>query len=103
VSALEERLALEMRHYRIPEPVRQAQIVPGRKFRFDFAWPDHKLAVEINGGEFTQGAHNRSWGQRRDNEKSRLAQQLGWRVWTFTGSQVRDATAIDTIRVEFHG
>lgn len=87
--------------YELPAPERQAKLIPGREYAFDFAWPAAKLAVEVNGGEWSRGAHNRSWGQRRDNEKARLVQELGWRLWTFTGSEVRDGTAIDALRREF--
>ena len=28
-----------------------------RRWRFDFAWPSHKVAVEIDGGIFIHGRH----------------------------------------------
>ncbi len=63
-----------------PEPVRQHKFAPERKYAFDFCWPDVRLAVEIHGGQFVNGGHNRGKGQTRDMEKKRLAIELGWRV-----------------------
>ena len=33
----------------IPEPTRELVFAPPRKWRFDFAWPEHLVAVEIDG------------------------------------------------------
>ena len=48
-----------------------------RKFRFDFAWPDLKFAVELEGGIFTRGAHSSPMGILRDMDKGNLAVMLG--------------------------
>lgn len=68
--------------------------IPGRRFRFDFAFPDHMLAVEIDGGTWVQGRHNRPQGYAKDCEKLNLAVLNGWRVLRFTADQVRNGTAI---------
>ncbi len=65
------------------KPVRQYQFDEKRKFRFDFAWPQHKLAVEIQGGQWINGYHNRGSGQSNDMEKKRLAIKQGWRVMEY--------------------
>jgi len=52
----------------------------GRKWRFDFAWPEHKIALEVEGGIFTRGAHGSITGITRDIEKYNAAACLGWRV-----------------------
>ena len=31
-----------------------------RRFRFDFSWPGVKVAVEIEGGEYSRGRHTRA-------------------------------------------
>jgi very-short-patch-repair endonuclease len=62
------------------EPVRQHKFHPERKWRFDFAWPDLKVAVEIHGGGFVRGGHNRGRGMMNDCEKIRAAHAMGWIV-----------------------
>ena len=70
----------------------------GRRWRFDFAWPGEKLAVEVEGGIFTRGRHTRGTGMLADMEKYNRAALLGWRVLRFFTDQVRDGTAIATIK-----
>ena len=55
-----------------------------RKFRFDFAWLPQKVAVELEGGLYSRGAHARPVGIERDIEKGNLAVLLGWRVLRFS-------------------
>ena len=55
-----------------------------RKWRFDFAIPDKKIALEIEGGIWTEGRHNRPVGYTNDCEKYNVATMLGWRVFRFT-------------------
>jgi very-short-patch-repair endonuclease len=92
VSDLEEILAFELRARNIPFE-REVKLIPGRRYRFDFTFPDHKLAVEVDGGEYVQGRHQRPGGFRSDAEKVALASGLGWRVMRLTGSMVKDGTA----------
>ena len=65
-----------------------------RRFRFDFAWPEHMIAVEIEGGTYTQGRHVTGTGFAKDCEKYNLATLNGWRVYRFTTQMVKDGTAI---------
>ena len=54
----------------------------GRRWRFDYALPEHKIAVEIEGGcfMFGGGGHNRGAAMRKDMEKYNEAAMLGWKV-----------------------
>ena len=97
-SALEAELALQIRALDLPEPVREYPAVKGRKFRFDFAWLEHGLLVEVNGGTYTKGAHSTGKGIARDYEKNNLAQLAGWRCLAFDGKSVKDGTAVEVIR-----
>jgi len=67
---------------RLPVPVPEYRFHPRRRWRFDWAWPNEKLALEINGGAFlpTGGRHTRGAGFRADTEKFSEAAILGWRV-----------------------
>jgi very-short-patch-repair endonuclease len=51
-----------------------------RKWRFDFACLSRKVAVEVDGGVWSGGAHGRGWGIARDMEKGNEATARGWRV-----------------------
>ena len=74
-------------------PEREFMFHPRRKWRFDFAWPDKKIAVEIEGG--VNGRHQRIGGFTSDCFKYNAAALLGWRVFRFTTAMVMDGTAID--------
>ena len=52
-----------------------------RKWRFDFAWPEHKVALEVEGGAFAYGRHTRPSGFKKDMEKYNQACLYGWRVF----------------------
>ncbi|MEN3051332.1 MAG: DUF559 domain-containing protein [Candidatus Methanosuratincola petrocarbonis] len=61
----------------------------GRLFRFDFAWPEKKVAVELEGGTWIGGRHVRPEGFERDLEKYNLATALGWRVFRFSSDMLK--------------
>jgi hypothetical protein len=58
-SKLEEHFYNMVISSGIQVPTREYVFAPPRKWRFDFAWPDIKLAVEINGGIWNNGRDNR--------------------------------------------
>lgn len=63
----------------LPEPVAEFRFHK-REWRFDFAFTEAKIAVEFEGGVWTQGRHTRPGGFLRDMEKYNEAAILGWRV-----------------------
>ena len=71
---------------------------PGRKWRFDFVIIGAKIAVEIEGGVWTNGAHVRGKHFISDMEKYNHATLLGWRVLRFTPQQVLKGEAIAFIK-----
>lgn len=73
----------------LPEPEREYHFHGSRRWRFDFAWPDRRLALEIEGGQFTKGRHNRSIGMEGDCRKYNSAMLLGWRVLRCPTSMVK--------------
>jgi hypothetical protein len=83
----------------LPEPVREYRFHPVRKWRFDHAWPapDHKIALEIEGGVWTRGRHTRGAGYLGDMAKYREAAIAGWCVLRVTPAEVR-TVAVDLIR-----
>ena len=72
-----------------------------RDFRFDFAWPDDKLAVEVDGGTFSGGRHTRGAGYAADAEKLNEAVLRGWKVLRVTSKQVEDGSALEWIERAF--
>lgn len=69
-------------------PKREWKFEPSRKWRFDFSWPDIKVAVEIEGGVYMHGRHTRGYGYESDCEKYNHAIQLGWKVLRYTPQMV---------------
>lgn len=61
---------------------------PRRKWRLDFALPERKIAIELNGGVWVRGRHNRPAGYLADREKINAATALGWRVFELGTGQV---------------
>jgi very-short-patch-repair endonuclease len=54
-----------------------------RRWRFDIAIPNERIAIELEGGVFTGGRHTRGTGYLNDMEKYNAATALGWRVLRF--------------------
>ena len=73
------------------------RFVPARRWRCDFAWPEHRLAVEVQGGLFVQGRHNRGAALGAEYERHAEATLRGWRVLYVTAEQVEDGTALEWI------
>jgi very-short-patch-repair endonuclease len=63
-------------------PVAEHRFHPVRRWRFDWAWPAERLAIEVEGGVFLPGGgrHTRGAGFTADCEKYAEAAILGWRV-----------------------
>ena len=60
-----------------------------RKFRFDYYCESHKIAIEVNGGEWIGGRHNSGKGYQTDLEKSNLANLNGIIYLQYTYSQLK--------------
>lgn len=97
MSGAEETLAWQVRVAGLPTPEREHRFHPRRRWRFDFAWPGHRLAVEVEGGAWVGGRHVQGSGFERDCEKYAEAVALGWRVMRVTPRQIRDGRALDWI------
>jgi hypothetical protein len=82
----------------LPRPVAEHEFCPGRKWRFDYAFIDARLGVEVDGGTRKGGRHNRHQGYSDDCEKLNNAVLLGWRCLRFTTEQVAGGYALATIQ-----
>lgn len=72
---------------------------PTRRWRFDWAWPDARIALEIEGGAWTQGRHTRGSGFLADMEKYNAAGLAGWRVFRVTPQQFDSGEAGRLVRL----
>lgn len=92
-SALEERFAWLWREVNGKAYAREYVFAKPRRFRFDFAFPNEKVAVEIEGGSWVGGRHTSGKGFQSDCEKYNLATLMGWRVLRYTGNDLRKRSA----------
>lgn len=101
-EALEKLFALHVRckivdELGLPLPVCQFKI-PHVPYIYDFAWPEFLLTVEINGGTWTKSGHSTGKGIQRDYTKSNAAVMHGWCPLVFTADDVKDLTAVLTVK-----
>jgi hypothetical protein len=86
----------------IPLPTREHRFTLQRRWRFDFAWPTQRVAVEIDGGQWMAkgGRHARD----SDREKMNEASLLGWCVLRFSGEMLLNdpVGCIGTVRRALH-
>lgn len=80
------------------ELVREYLFHPTRKWRFDYALPALRIAVECDGGVWTGGRHVSPQGYVKDMEKFNAAAELGWVVLKFTPQQLVTIGTIETLR-----
>lgn len=97
-SGLESALLLQIRASGLPCPVAEFRFHDTRRWRADFAWPERRLLVEVEGGHWTGGRHTRGAGFDADCEKYAEASLLGWRVIRVTGTHIKSGQALDWIR-----
>ena len=84
-SALERSFAFALKAVGV-EMIQQHKFHPTRRWRMDFAHVESK----VDGGEFSNGAHNRGARMANDYEKRNAAIELGWVVFQLTGAMVKE-------------
>lgn len=65
----------------LPTPLEEYQFHPDRKWRFDFAFPFEKVALEVDGGIWIGGGHNRGAQLKKTWEKENEANAIGWHIF----------------------
>lgn len=68
----------------LPYPTPEYKFHPTRKWRFDWCFERASVAVEVEGGLWVNGRHNRPAGYAADIEKYNAAAAMGWRVFRCT-------------------
>ena len=95
-SSLEAAFAQAWRAFApdAPAPVSEYRFDSVRRFRLDYAWPEQRVGVELQGGTYTQGRHTRGPGYDADCVKANLLASHGWRVYRVTASMLREPEAV---------
>ena len=77
---------------KLPEPVREFLFNPERKWRYDFAFENEKLCIDLEGGMFLKGrtGHSSSTGINRDILKGNSAVLLGYRVLRYSAKDLNE-------------
>lgn len=87
-SSLEKKFMDLWKKQNGPELVEEYHFHPTRKWRADFAHIESCTLIEIEGGVWGNGRHNRGIGMVKDAEKYLEAALGGWRVIRLTGPQI---------------
>jgi len=104
---IEAILAFQLRAFKIDFKT-QFRFHPERQWRFDFCFPTHMLAVEVQGlsapryskkGKLQLGGHQSIDGIKKDLEKYDEAMRLGWKVYCCEQGMVESGRALKTIEV----
>ena len=75
----------------IPTPEREHRFAPPRMWRFDMAWPQHMVAVEIEGLSYSGlSNHQMRSGFMKDAEKYEEALLRGWTVYRVPGPWIAE-------------
>lgn len=120
VSAAEALLALHVAGVKLPPPQREypfaamevgrgrgvkqrLRLAGLRNWRFDFAWPPQRLAVEVEGGAYSYGRHTRGRGFSDDLRKYHHALRLGWVVYRCDPDMIRSGVVVGVIQDILNG
>jgi hypothetical protein len=99
---------LQCRVRNLEAPVRELKFHPTRDWRFDYAWPAQKIALEVEGvvygagGQLT-GRHVHASGFREDCLKYGEAFRLGWTVLRVLPEQISSGLAADWLAARMTG
>ena len=99
LSPGEAEFALHCRAHKI-ELIPEYKFAPPRRWRADFAHLGAMLLVEIEGGAWSNGRHNRGTGFIADMEKYNTAVMMGYSVLRYTPEMVKSGAAIAQV-IEF--
>ena len=72
---------------------------PARRWRFDYAIVELKIAIEVEGGVWTRGRHINPTGFLKDMEKYNTATSLGWKLLRVTPDDLLSRKTLEMIRL----
>lgn len=83
----------------IPQPKSEHKFaLNGRRWRFDYAWLDPLVALEVEGGIWVRGRHSRGAGMLSDMDKYNHAALTGWTVLRTTPDGLSTKKTIELLR-----
>ena len=92
---LEMQFQRDARAIKLPTMQKEFRFHPTRRWRFDYAFPEMLIAVEIEGGTGrVRGRHLRTLGFREDCTKYNEAAMLGWMVLRGDAKMVKDGSLL---------
>ncbi len=80
-----------------PPPTPEHVFVLHRGWKFDYAWVESKVALELEGGTFMQGRHSSGPGMRADMWKYNEAAIRGWLVLRCETGKARSARTLGVL------
>jgi very-short-patch-repair endonuclease len=82
------------------EVVAEHRFLPPRRWRFDYALVEQRIAIEVEGGIWIKGGgrHNRGAGMLKDLEKYNCAAVEGWIVIRTTPDTLIAQSTLDLIQ-----
>lgn len=83
--------------------IKEYRFHPKRKWRFDYAFPVAKVALEVEGGVWTRGRHTRPEGFLNDIEKYNTATLLGWKVLRTTPDELYTKNTLNMLNFAITG
>lgn len=99
VDTLHQRVLAQL--HGLPTPATELVFHPKRRWRLDYAWPTHMIALEVHGGIHSCGRHTRGRGFVEDRAKMNEAQLAGWTVIEVTPEQIKSGQARDWLNRAF--
>ena len=78
--------------------IKEHKFHPVRRWRFDYAIPTAKIAIEVEGGVWTGGRHTSPKGFLNDMEKYNTAAIMGWRLLRTTPDRLCSNETLQMVR-----
>lgn len=95
VTPLDEIFDFQLKAMKISPLEKEYKFHPKRKWRFDRADTERKIAIEFEGGVYSGGRHTRGKGFEGDCEKYNAATAMGWRVFRYTRKMLESGQALN--------
>lgn len=91
-----------LRQIGLPEPETELRFCD-RRWRFDLAWVNELVALEIEGGAWTGGRHTRAQGYKADLQKYNHAQLMGWLVLRYVPEDIMSGAFTEDVERALKG